>query len=377
MAMQRVRLDVSPWTVVKVVLTLLAMLAVWQVRKVLVIGFVTLIVVAALSPLVKRLAGRSKTRVVASAVVVLGVVTFFGGTMYLLAAPLLEQFLNLVQGRLPRLMDQFSTWYQHQASPSQQVFNVQQLISVVNNYLQTYTSYVVWYVTSAIDLIVVATTVLVLAFYVLADGESLLRRCLAVVPREHRRDVRHAVEVTGDKLGQWLRGQFVLCAVMAVLVSLAGFLIGIPAFGAVGILAGIFEMIPYVGPVLTAATMVLMSATADEAPALKMGLAMIVYSVLQFIEGHVLVPKIMQRAIGLSPVLVILALLAGAELAGIVGVILAIPAAAVIEALIESWPTQGYGLGGHHDSPAPMPLDNPVLLPAHERQEAASAENPA
>jgi predicted PurR-regulated permease PerM len=341
-----VRFDVSPWTVLKIVLTLLVLFGLWEIRVVMVIIFLTLILVAALRPGVDWLESRGFNRVLASGVAVVGVVVILGGALFLLASPLVDQFQNLVQGRLPKLIERFSAWYRQEPHSSQVIVDVQKVVDTLVQQLQSAAGQVLTYVSSLVDIVVAMVAVLVLAFYTLADRSRLLGKLVLFVPSEHRAQVEQGVEHVEIKLGQWLRGQLVLCVVMAILVSVAALLIGVPAWAAVGILAGVFELVPYVGPLLTAVTMILMAATADTNPLLKMALALSVYVVLQFLEGHVLVPKVMQRALGISPALVILAVLVGAHLGHLLGTILAIPIAAVIEAVVEVWPVvQRSGIG--------------------------------
>jgi predicted PurR-regulated permease PerM len=130
----------------------------------------------------------------------------------------------------------------------------------------------------------------------------------------------------------WLGGQLLLAGIIGGSAALGLFLMGVPYFYVLALIAGIGEMIPIVGPLLSAIPAVAVAFTVS--PALALGVALF-FVVQQQFENHILVPKVMERQVGVSAVFVIVALLIGGSLLGIVGAILAVPTAAILQVLFE------------------------------------------
>jgi predicted PurR-regulated permease PerM len=133
------------------------------------------------------------------------------------------------------------------------------------------------------------------------------------------------------KVSAWLGGQLLLGAIIGTTSAIGLWLLGIPFFYVLALISGVGELIPVVGPVLSAIPAVLITATVSLK---KVLLVIIFFIVQQQFENHVLVPKVMQRQVGVSPVTVIVALLIGGKLLGIVGAILAVPSAAILQVVI-------------------------------------------
>jgi predicted PurR-regulated permease PerM len=130
----------------------------------------------------------------------------------------------------------------------------------------------------------------------------------------------------------WLAGQLLLAVLIGTTAGLALWLLGVPYFYVLALIAGLGEMIPVVGPILSAIPAVGVALTVSPATALFVG---IFFLVQQQIENHVLVPKIMERQVGVSAGIVIIALLVGGSLLGIVGAILAVPTAAILQVVFQ------------------------------------------
>src|SRR5437773_5628892 len=152
------------------------------------------------------------------------------------------------------------------------------------------------------------------------------------VPAARRSDVGVAARQAVTKVSAWLRAQFVLAGVMGACSAVGLGLMSVPYFYVVALVAAVGETIPIVGPVIGGITAVLVALTVSPKLALMVGGY---FFVLHQLESNVLVPKIMERRVGVSPVVVLVALLIGGALWGIVGAILAIPTAAILSIVIE------------------------------------------
>ena len=171
-------------------------------------------------------------------------------------------------------------------------------------------------------------TILIVTFYLLVEANRLRDLLLHLFPREKRPRVAAASREIVAKVSAWLGGQLMLGAIIGVTSGIGLWLLGIPFFYVLALISGIGEMIPIVGPILSAIPAVGVAATVSFKKAL---LVIIFFIVQQQFENHVLVPKVMERQVGVSAVFVIVSLLIGANLFGIVGAILAVPTAAILQ----------------------------------------------
>ena len=140
-------------------------------------------------------------------------------------------------------------------------------------------------------------TILILAFYLLVDAEKLVRAFVRLFPRAERPRVEHACRRVSGKVSAWLGGQLLLAAVIGSSAALGLYLLGVPYFYVLALIAGVGEMIPIVGPLLAALPAVAVAFTVS--PAMAIGVAAFFF-VQQQVENHVLVPKVMERQVGIS-----------------------------------------------------------------------------
>ena len=175
-------------------------------------------------------------------------------------------------------------------------------------------------------------SILLLTFYLLVEAQGVFNVFVRLFPYHQRRQIRQVSELVAIKVSAWLGGQMLLGFIIGVTTGIGLALMGVPYFFVLAVIAGIGEMIPMVGPLLSAIPAVAVAFTVS--PGLAFGVA-VFFMVQQFLENNVLVPKVMGQQVGLSAVTVIVSLAIGSELAGFVGAILAVPTAAIIQVLVE------------------------------------------
>jgi predicted PurR-regulated permease PerM len=176
--------------------------------------------------------------------------------------------------------------------------------------------------------------VIVLTMYMAMQQQELKAGALELAPPRLRPRISRLLREIKGRLGHWLLGQLALGAVIGV-VSYFGLLVfGVKFALVLAVLAGITELIPIVGPIIGAIPAVIVAASDEPIKGLWVGL---MYIAIQQLENHLLVPRIMARATGLSPITVIIALLIGGQLAGLLGVFIAVPASIIAQVLMEDW----------------------------------------
>jgi predicted PurR-regulated permease PerM len=183
------------------------------------------------------------------------------------------------------------------------------------------------------DFAISLASVLAMVFFWLTERARLQRFAIALVPAARRQGLREAWNEIELRLGSWVRGQLVLMGSMGVMTTVAYFLIGLEGALLLGVIAGLAEAIPIVGPIIGAVPALLVAATTGRLEIVL--LVAVVYTVIQVIESNVLIPMIMRNAIGIPPFLVIASILAGAAIGGVVGALMAVPVAASLLVVLE------------------------------------------
>ena len=175
-------------------------------------------------------------------------------------------------------------------------------------------------------------TILILTFYLLIEAGTMFDYLVRFVPLGRRGDVVTVARQAVLKVSAWLRAQFILAGVMGTFSALGLWLMDVPYFYVIALVAAIGETIPIVGPVIGGITAVAVAISVSPQLAVMVGAY---FLVLHQLEANILVPKIMERSVGVSPVAVLVALLIGGALMGLAGAILAIPTAALLSVIIE------------------------------------------
>ncbi len=177
-------------------------------------------------------------------------------------------------------------------------------------------------------------TVLIISYYYLMEKAWLRRVVLRTASPETRIRVSKTWDEVEQKVGDWLRGQLTLVLIIGVTATIGYAAMGISFWPLLGLWAGITEIIPILGPWLGGIPAVIIALTQGwEKALLVVGFILI----LQMTENAILVPRVMRGAVGLTPLTVFLAILAGTEFAGVVGALLAIPVAAAIQVLLSQY----------------------------------------
>lgn len=187
---------------------------------------------------------------------------------------------------------------------------------------------------SLFGLLFTTLTAVTILFYLIYDPERIFKFGIQLLPKKYRKRTHEIVFKIQDQLSKWLQGQLLLMFVMAVTSYFLFLVTGIPYPLLLGLLVGILDIIPVIGPLIALIPVVLI--TALDSP-VKVVVAVLIFVGLQVLEGNVLVPRIMSRTVGLDPLYVIIALMVGSTLGGTLGAILAIPGSVILKILFEEF----------------------------------------
>jgi predicted PurR-regulated permease PerM len=327
-------------TVLTCAVVAVALAALWVARSALMLIYVSALIAMGFAPAVQVLQTRTSSRrgvprTLAILVIYLAIVLLILLLGLAVVPPLIEQAGEL-WARAPQAFTELQRFLVRHNLMARRV-TLQEAVqsapagsgSAVNTVLVA-----VWGVVGGV---VGVVTILILSFYLLVEAESLVNYFTRLVPARNRdRFVTVSHEIV-KKVSAWLSAQFILSGIMGGFTAIGLGLMGVPYFYVVALIAALGETIPIVGPVIAGITAVAVALTASAKLALMVGVG---FLILHQFEANVLVPKVMERRVGVSPVAVIAALLIGNELFGLVGAILAIPSAAILSVIVDELTAQ-------------------------------------
>lgn len=317
------KIEISHKTIIFTVLFLLFLWFLYAIRDILLEIFVALLIMTILNPLVGRL---SKFKVPRGLSVILSYLVIFGvlgGVIAVLVPPLVEQTTSFVN-TLPNYLNSLGVNRLANGEVVGQLLS--QLGSVPNQIVKAGVSLFA----NIINVIMV----LIFAFYLLLVREKLSEHLLNLFGEEKTKSIVKVIGLMETKLGGWARGQFLLMLLVGVANYLGLVLLGIPYALPLAILAGLFEIIPYLGPTIAAIPAVVLGFSLSP----LMGLATLaLVFLIQQLENYVFVPRVMEKSIGISPIVILFALAVGFRLAGIVGVIISIPVVITLQVIIKEY----------------------------------------
>lgn len=191
----------------------------------------------------------------------------------------------------------------------------------------------------------------ILAFYFLVDVPKIKRGARAMIPARRRAEFEAVLEKVGRAIGGFFRGQLLVALFVGVASALALWVVGLPFWAVVGLVAGLFNLIPLIGPAVAAIVALLIAFTTDSAGAGLLDLdagwplaigSVVALLIVQQIDNHIMSPNIVARTVNIHPVTVMLGLLAGGTLLGLWGMLLAVPVLATVKILLlHYWDTRG------------------------------------
>lgn len=169
-----------------------------------------------------------------------------------------------------------------------------------------------------------------IAFYLLRDMGSFKAGFVRALPRRYRQELLALLRQIDGVLSGWLRGMLLMLVIIGALSTLACYLLRLPYPLLLGFWAGLTEFIPFVGPVIGAVPALIVGISVSGGKAVQV---LIAYAIIQQLEGNLISPNIMGHSIGIHPLVIIGAILVGGYVGGVLGMILALPAAGIIKAL--------------------------------------------
>ena len=304
------KVEISHRTIIFTVLFLISLYFLYQIRQILVVLFISFVLMSAFNPAVNKLEKLKIPRLLGIIIVYLLVILALGVSIAGVIPPLVDQTATLIS----RLPDYFQSLRLPAIDQDIISSQISQLGSIPANLLKLTVSIF----NNFTALLVIA----VVTFYFLIERKNLDHYLAVLFGGDGKDKAKTFIDKLEHRLGGWVRAQLTLMVIIGVMSYIGLRLLGIEFALPLAILAGILEIVPNIGPVLSAIPAVLAGLVISP----LMGLAVVaLYFLVQQLENTLIVPQIMARGVGVRPLVVIISLAIGLKLGGLVGVVLAIP----------------------------------------------------
>ncbi|MEK9154450.1 MAG: AI-2E family transporter [Patescibacteria group bacterium] len=327
--MEKTVIDISWASLWRILLIVFFALAIFLLRDVFVILFLALVISSAIDTPISFLERRGIPRILGALFIFFMILAVLSVLLYIIVPVAAVEFnnlsVNIKELEIPALGSLVTP---------EMLQNFEQSLNQFTDVLLAGGTSFVGIIPKIFGGITFVVAVFVLSFYLSASKYGVERFLRAILPPVQEDYVIRIYLRAKQKLGLWLQGQLILSLIVGFTIFIGLMILGVKYGLIFGILGGILEMVPFVGPVITGVLAFFVAVSESWTLAISV---IVLFLVLQQLENHLLVPFVMRRTVGLHPVVVVISLLAGAKIAGFAGLLLAVPTAVVIQEIIEDW----------------------------------------
>lgn len=296
----------------------------WYLSNVVFILLLSIVLAALILPLAHWAEKRRIPRAVAVGAVYVVLVAIVSGVLSQIVPPVVRESTELFKSVsvlmrewLPSWLDFGKTFLGFSGTTPSSLPNIGNTIS--DAAFGAFTG-----IRGAIGDVITFVLVLVISFYMVVEERAIHRMLKSFIPAEKYAVLSVALVKAQEKMGLWLRGQLILMLIIGVVMYGGMAILDVKYALVLGLFAGLMEFIPYAGPLLAFIPAVLMALSDSPLKAILVGLLFII---IQQLENHVLVPKVMQKAVGINPLISIFSVMIGIRMGGAIGALVAIPIA--------------------------------------------------
>lgn len=330
-----VHVEISIASVFRVLLILLFFVLLYVLQDIVIVLLFAIILASAIAPFASWLERKGLARlwgVLLLYLVVFGLI----GLVFSMIIPFASQELSQLTVVFPKIVERLSSSLDSVQQGAPKYFDfvseIQNMLDSFSNYLQEFAQSSVGFIVSIFGGIFSFVAIIVISFYLSVMKKGVESFLSSVVPEKYEAYAIDLWKRAEIKVGRWLQGQLLLGLIVGLLVYVGLSLMHVKFALVFGIISMILEIVPVAGPVLAAIPAIALAFL--QQPSLGIWV-LVFYVAVQQIENHLLVPLVLGKTLGLNPVVVILALLIGAKLAGLAGAVLGVPVATVIVEILD------------------------------------------
>lgn len=344
-----INVHISTQTIAKAILVAIFFALLFYVRDIVLVVLAAVVIASSIEPATRWFAKYKISRLPAVVTTYVGIAVICAAVFYILIPPLLNDTSSLLS-KVPQYLENVSVW--NPISNSDNIIATEQaakgikgisslsvsseglvsfggVIQSIQNALSNTSEGFINTVSLIFGGVLSFILIVVLSFYLAVQEDGVANFLRVIVPVRQQKYVIDLWKRSQLKIGLWMQGQLLLGLIVAVLVYLGLTILGIKNALLLAILAGVFELIPVFGPILSAIPAVLVAyfdAGGLSSALLVAGL----YLIIQQFENHLIYPLVVRKIVGVSPIVVILAFIIGAKLAGFLGILLAVPVSSAL-----------------------------------------------
>lgn len=299
----------------------------YTIREVIVLFFIALLISAGMNPAIQRICARGVSRILAVSFVFSFVFAFLVGMLSFIIPKIISEATSFARS-FPVYMQELtgSDVFSHTISKYFVSFfngNAENFMGISENIFST--------TVGVFDFMVAVIAVFVIAFYLSIKEDGVGSFLKYIVPKKYQDFVVSRARIVYEKIGRWMIGQLLIVVVVFLLYYTVLLVFGVPNAFIIALFGGLLEIVPLFGPLIAA----IPAATVAFFVSPLVGFSVLLcYLIIQQVQNYVILPQIMKKALGLNPIVIILALLVGAKIAGISGMILAVPFAMGVRVFI-------------------------------------------
>jgi predicted PurR-regulated permease PerM len=258
----------------------------------------------------------------------------FGLILGLVIIPSLIQEIEILAQALPNYFNSLIALFQQLHERIGLFPDLSQSLEQLKNVLNRLLSFVPLIVSSTFDLSLKIIATIILALYIAHDPDSLIGGCLRLIPRQEHQRSRRLLQVIKIRLQGWIFGTGLAVLIIGTGATIGLWILKVPLFFSFGAIAGILEIIPYFGSIVGALLPAMVALTISPFQAM---LVLLLFLLLNQLDVHLVQPLVMAERVNLHPIAVILAFLSLGKLLGLIGIVLAVPIAAIVATLVDEF----------------------------------------
>lgn len=312
------KIEISPKTILIISSLVIGVWLLGQIRDILFLLFISFIIMASLRPVVDRLVRLKVPRILAILLIYVLLIVLVGVYGTFIIPPLVYEtvrFINNIPQYLepitPYISIDFNTVVQQIAPLGQNVARA--TLGLFSNILAVF-------------------AVIVFSFYLLLERDSLSKALEVLVGKSLANRINRVLDKSESRMGAWVRGQLILALVIGQMTFIGLTLLKVNFALPLSLIAGVLEIVPIIGPNIAAIPAILVALTMSPGHVLVI---ILLYLVIQQLENNFIVPIVMKKTVGMTPLISLLALMIGGRLGGILGVVLSIPTLLVAQTIIQ------------------------------------------
>ncbi|OGD67276.1 hypothetical protein A2442_00695 [Candidatus Campbellbacteria bacterium RIFOXYC2_FULL_35_25] len=328
---KNISINITSGTIIKIILFLLLFVSLYILRDLILVILTAVVIASAIEPLTKWFTNRKIPRLISVIFIYAALIIVVVGSLLLLLPPLLDEASNL-SSTFPQYLNSLNLWNPVDGvsgvNELSKGFSVSDIILELRNNISNATGGLFQVVSRIFGGVFNFILIIVLSFYLAVQKDGIAMFLEIITPVKHEKYIADLWKRSQNKIGLWMQGQLLLAVIIGVLVFLGLTIFGVKYAFLLAVLAAVLELIPLFGPIIAAIPAILIAVT-DGGTTQGLIIAGF-YIIIQQFENHLIYPLVVKKVVGVPPLLVILALIIGAKLAGFLGIILSVPLAAAL-----------------------------------------------